>query len=162
MVLFDFVTVTSVFWLILAASIVHVFEEYYGGFVEMMRKYSPIRGMTKSVFAVVNAVFILLCVLAAIINSAIPVYSLSIAALIFINSLIHFGAAIRVRGYAAGLVSAIFLYIPLSISAYLLYSQAGLSNLFTFWLSFAVGAGWMGLALAYGLAINRGARRPKN
>jgi hypothetical protein len=156
----DFITVVNVFWLILVASVVHVLEEYFGGFVDMMQKYGPIRAISKSLFVAVNAVFIFLCILAVVINASIPTYSLSIAALIFINSFIHIGGAVRVKGYAAGLVSAVFLYIPLSVYAYVLYVQAGLLNPGVFFLSFALGVGWMGLAVAFGLASGRRAKIP--
>lgn len=156
----DFITVVNVFWLILVASVLHVFEEYFGGFVDMMQKYGPMRAMSKSLFFAVNAVFIFLCVLAVVINATIPTYSLSIAALIIINSFIHIGGAVRVKGYAAGLVSAVFLYIPLSVYAYLLYSQAGLLNQGVFFLSFALGVVWMALAVVFGLASGRRAKSP--
>jgi hypothetical protein len=159
MAMLDFLNVASIFWIILVASATHVLEEYFGGFVEMFQKYSPIRGMTKGVFLVVNSAFIILCALAAVINVLVPIYSLSIAALIFINSFIHVGGAIKARGYAAGIISAILLYIPLSVYAYLLYSEAGLLGMSVLVSSFALGASWMGLALCLALAIGRRARR---
>ncbi|WXG44341.1 MAG: HXXEE domain-containing protein [Promethearchaeati archaeon SRVP18_Atabeyarchaeia-1] len=161
MALLDFLNVVTIFWLTLGASVLHVLEEYFGGFVEMMRRYGPLRGITKGVFLLVNAVFIVLCLLAAIINAAVPVYSLSVAALIFINSLIHIGGAARAKGYAAGLGSALFLYIPLSIYAYILYSQAGLLDPVILLLSLLLGAAWMGLAVGYGLAVGRLAKPSK-
>jgi hypothetical protein len=154
-VLLGFVDVTSIFWIILFASALHVVEEYFGGFVEMMRKFSPLRGMTKSIFLVVNFVFLILCLLAAIINVQVPIYSLSIAALIFINSFIHIGGAIRVRGYAAGVISAVLFYLPLSICAYVLYSQAGLLEPIVLVSSIVLGGGWMALAIGFGGLFTR-------
>ena len=158
----DFVNASTIFWIILLVSMVHVFEEYFGGFVKMMQEYGPMEGMTKNLFLTVNAVFILLCALAAIINVSVPIYSLSIVALIFINSFIHIGAAIRVRGYAPGIITAVLLYMPISAYTYLLYFQATLLDPIVFGLSFMLGAAWMGLAAGTGFIFSRRKkRRPK-
>lgn len=130
-----FITVNKVFWLVVGAAVVHVLEEYFKGFIDQMKSFAP--ESTKQLFIivnVVNALFIILCILAAIINKAIPFFSLSIAGLLFINAEIHIYATVRHKKYAPGLVSAVLLYIPLGFYAYYLYNEAGLLTLsdFTF------------------------------
>ncbi|MFB0561951.1 MAG: HXXEE domain-containing protein [Candidatus Lokiarchaeia archaeon] len=137
----------------MAAAVIHVFEEYFKGFIDWMKETYP--GGTKSLFIVVNAVFIILCVLAALINVAIPFFSLSIAGLLFINPLIHIGGTIRYRRYAPGVVSAILLYIPLSLYAYYLYAEAGLVTLIVFILSVVLAIVWQVTPLSYMLIRKR-------
>ena len=153
------ITVETVFWLVVAAAVVHVLEEYFKGFIDWMKNYSP-KGFidwTKSsspkditlLFIIVNSLFIILCVLAAIVNKAIPFFSLSVAGLLFINALIHISATIRFRRYAPGTVSSILLYVPLSFYAYYLYAEAGLLTLTDFTPSVILALVWQALPIGY-------------
>jgi hypothetical protein len=96
-----------IFWLILAVSIVHVVEEYYGGFVGQVKKFLPEANVSQ--FVSVNMTLLVMCFIACIAGTACLAYSLSMAALIFINVLFHIGGTIRPRGYSAGLISALLL-----------------------------------------------------
>jgi ABC-type multidrug transport system permease subunit len=151
------ITVETVFWLIVGAAVIHVFEEYFTGFMDWMKNYSPKGFMdlkkfspkgTKLFFIIVNSLFIVLCVLAAIVNQAIPFFSLSIAFLLIINALLHVSGAIRVRSYAPGVVSAVILYIPLSFYTYYLYYEAGLLALTDFTLSVVLALVWQIVPIA--------------
>ena len=62
--------------------------------------------------------FLVLCFIAVVVGSASLIYSLSIAALLFINVLFHIGGSIRLKGYNAGLITALLLYLPVSTYAY--------------------------------------------
>jgi len=157
-----FITTVTVFWFILAVSAIHVMEEYAAGWVKWVnRSATPISGITMGQFYVVNGIFIFLCTLAVIINTVFPIYSLSIAALLFINAIIHIGGTIKFKGYTPGVASAIILYVPFSLCAYYLYAQAELLTLMTFVLSLALGGLWMTLAVAFALVHNRHPRKPK-
>ena len=81
--------------------------------------------------------------IAVIVGSSNLVYSLSIAALLFINVLFHVGGSIRLRGYNAGLVTAVVLYLPVSIYAYYYFWNNGSLTPFEFILSILLGAFWM-------------------
>jgi hypothetical protein len=158
----SFITVDTIFWLVLAVSAIHVVEEYAGGWVKFVNSFhSPIGHTTMGTFYLVNGIFILLCLLAALLNSSFVVFSLSIAALLFINSLIHIGGTIKFRKYNPGVLTGILLYLPLSIYCYYLYDQAGLLGLANLILSIALGAGWMGFAVLYGIAASQSSKRNK-
>jgi hypothetical protein len=152
----SFVTVETIFWLVLAVSTIHVAEEYAAGWVKFVNSFhNPIGHTTMGAFYLVNGIFILLCVLAALLNASFIIFSLSIAALLFINALIHIGGTVKLKRYNPGVVTAVLLYLPLSIHAYYLYDQAGLLGLTNLILSIVLGAGWMGLAVLYGIAAGR-------
>lgn len=106
----------------LIAAILHVLEEFIlpGGFLVFMKKMSPkFAPFATPAFAIViNGLFLLLCGVGVFIGRNVPVFGLSIAALVGINGLIHLGGAVRNRGYAPGLVTGGLLYLPLAVIAY--------------------------------------------
>jgi hypothetical protein len=138
-----------IFWAILAVSIVHVAEEYFGGFVGQMKRFLPETDVSQ--FVSVNMTFLIMCFIACIVAAASLVYSLSMAAVIFINVLFHVGGSIRLKGYSAGLISALLLYVPVSVYAYYHFWSSGLLTQSTVILSFLLGAFWMGLVLVHQL-----------
>nr|MDO8079532.1 HXXEE domain-containing protein [Candidatus Freyarchaeota archaeon] len=146
------------------AAVFHILEEYFTGFMDWMKKYSPKGFMDLKNFSprgaalffiIVNFLFIVLCVLAAIVNQAIPFFSLSVAFFLIINALLHVSGMIRFRRYAPGVVSAVFLYIPISFYAYYLYFEAGALTLIDFTLSVVLALVWQVIPLAFILIGNR-------
>jgi hypothetical protein len=106
----------------LIAAILHVLEEFVlpGGFLIFMKKMAPqIAPFATPGFAIlINGLFLLLCVIGVWFGRSVPFFGLSIAALVGINGIIHTAGAVRVRGYAPGLVSGVLLYFPLAVIAY--------------------------------------------
>jgi len=106
----------------LIAAILHVLEEfvYPGGFMGFMKKMAPPFApfITPTFAIVINGLFLLLCLVAALIGRIAPVLVLSIAALLGINGMTHALGAIRARRYAPGMLSGVLLYLPLAILAY--------------------------------------------
>ncbi len=119
----------SVFWMFVLASLVHVGEEYFfpGGFLQNIRRLYPRYASAFTVLfaVVVNTGFVLLVIIGALVGERFLVFSLSIAALLFINSLAHLAGTIITRHYQPGVISGLLLYIPLSVTAYLLYFASG-------------------------------------
>jgi hypothetical protein len=118
-----------VFWVFLAASLVHIGEEYFfpGGFVQIMQKLNPrwAPAITVPFTVTVNLLFILLVLVGAIVGETSLVFSLSIAALLFLNGIAHLVGTIFTRHYVPGLISGLILYIPLSITAFHTYVCSG-------------------------------------
>ena len=129
------------FWLVLVSGLLHVIEETLTGWVSWFQRYIP--SMTARQFWIVNALFLLLCVSALMVNAAFPLFSLSIAALIAVNGFIHIRNSVRERRYTPGLVTAIFLYQPVATWTYLIYALAGLIPLPIFLGSLLLGVAWM-------------------
>ncbi|MGZ7108432.1 MAG: HXXEE domain-containing protein [Methanobacterium sp.] len=131
-----------IFLLILIVSIIHVIEEYFGGFIKQMKQNVPEKFATAvdlSQFVSVNLTFLILCFIAVIVGSSNLVYSLSVATILFINVFTHIGGAIRLRGYNAGLISALLLYLPVSVYAYYYYRNIGAITQIDIFLSIALG-----------------------
>jgi len=112
-------------WSIVVASLIHIFEEYYGGWINWVQKYA--KGVKLSHFVMVNLVFVGLCVVASICDSLL--FKLSIASLLFANSILHIVPTFIFRHYSPGIWSAILLYLPLS---FLSFYAAWLDNSLTF------------------------------
>jgi hypothetical protein len=106
----------------LAASILHMVEEYFypGGFMGVMKGFNPKFApfVTPRLAIIINGLQLVLCVIAMVVGANLPVFSMSIAGLLFINALMHIGACVRVKGYSPGVVTGVLLYLPLSIYAY--------------------------------------------
>jgi hypothetical protein len=109
------------------AALLHVVEEYYvpGGFFDFVRRLGTgiAEQLTLPVAIVVNGLFLLLALLAAILWRDYPVPSLSIAGLLLVNALIHVAGSLRAKAYAPGLVTAVILYVPLSLAAFVIAAK---------------------------------------
>jgi len=118
-----------IFVAFLAASLVHMGEEYFfpGGFIDFMRRLNPrfAAELTPSVAVTINGAQLLLCLATIAVGERFLIFSLSVAALLFINAWMHLLGCIRVRGYAPGLITGVLLYLPLSIYAYSSYIGSG-------------------------------------
>jgi hypothetical protein len=107
--------VNILFIALLIAAGIHILEEYLfpGGFAEAFNKLIPRAShlFTVEFHIVVNGVFILICILAAIIGRANYVLSMSAFGLVFANAMLHIrGAIIRKGYYPGGFIGNIHLY----------------------------------------------------
>ncbi len=118
----------KIFWYLAAASGAHVVEEYFwpGGFLESAKEIAPgaFEHASLPIIVGVNASMIVGCIFGALMRKRNPVYGLSMASLLFVNSLLHTGAALRMRKYVPGLVTGLVLYVPLSLSAFSWYKKS--------------------------------------
>ena len=92
-------------WAIIGASIIHISEEYFGGWLQWVQRHA--KGVTQIQFVFVNSLFVALCIIAAFGTSLI--FKLSIASLIFSNALIHIVPTLVFKHYSPGIWSAIVL-----------------------------------------------------
>jgi hypothetical protein len=130
-----------VFWAILGCGILHIAEEYLTGWVPRFQERFP--GMTEGKFWIVNALFLLLCWAAVVVNVTVPLFSLSAAALVLVNAVIHIANSVRESRYSPGLITATILYLPVGAVAYLTYAIAGLTPLPVLVGSLLLGIVWM-------------------
>jgi hypothetical protein len=72
----------------------------------------------------VNASMIIGCIFGAMMRRRNPIHGLSMASLLFVNSIIHAAGSIRMKKYMPGLVTGLVLYVPLSISAFSSYAKS--------------------------------------
>jgi hypothetical protein len=149
-------------WIFIAlpiAAALHIFEEYIfpGGFAEAFRNLLPRAShlFTVKFHVVVNSVFFLLCLIGALIGKANLVLSLSIFGLIFTNAILHIRGAILKKGYYPGVISGVFIYIPITIYAYSLFITSKQLTWIQAGLSFLLGVLYMGVLMVYVLVQQR-------
>ena len=97
--------------LIVIIAILHVIEEYYGGFIPFVSDIVP--GITLAHFLFINALFILYVIVALMSNRQILV--LSVPLLLIVNAAIHIISFIVFWPYSPGVITSVFLYIPVSV-----------------------------------------------
>ncbi|MCX6001588.1 MAG: HXXEE domain-containing protein [Chloroflexi bacterium] len=113
----------------LIASVLHMVEEYFfpGGFMAVMKRINPSFApfVNVPVAIVINGLQLLLCVIVIFIGAGNLAFSLSAAALLFINGLMHLGGAVKLKGYAPGVITGSFIYIPLSVYSFYYFAASG-------------------------------------
>ena len=153
---------TWLFTGLLIASMLHMVEEYFfpGGFMVVMKRMNPAFAPFVNVpmAIVINCLQLLLCIVVIFVGVSSLAFSLSAAALLFINGLMHIGGAIRLKGYAPGVITGSVIYIPLSVYTFYYFAASGQLNT-----DDAVTAGVLGILyqivpLAYFLAMKLLAR----
>jgi hypothetical protein len=143
-------------WIFLSlpiAAILHIFEEYAypGGFAEAFNKLLPRAShlFTVNFHIVVNGVFFLMCIIGVIIGRANLILSLSVFGLIFTNAILHIRGAIIKKGYYPGVISGLFIYIPITIYAYLYFISSQQLTWTQAGFSFVMGMGYMAALMIY-------------
>ena len=142
-----------IFSVFMIASLLHMTEEFFypGGFMRSMKnlnpKFAPFVNAKAAI--VINGLQILLCIVVMIIGERNLAFSLSIASLVFINFLMHIAGAIKTKGYAPGLITAIVIYLPLSVYSYYHYFSSGLLNISQFNISLILGIAYQLVPLVY-------------
>jgi hypothetical protein len=108
-----------VFIAMVGAAVLHVLEEYVypGGFADWMRRSNPrfARLITARFAVIINGLFLVLCIVGAILARTSLILGLSVAGLLFVNGCMHLGGTMRARRYVPGVASGVVLYIPLAL-----------------------------------------------
>jgi hypothetical protein len=151
-----------IFSAFVVAAVIHVLEEYAypGGFSDWMRSLNPrfAPWITARFAVIINGLFLLLCVMGAMVASKGLVFSLSVASLLFFNGLIHLAGTIRAKRYAPGIISGVLLYMPLSLYAFYLFASAGRLTLAGSAIAGLVGVLYQAVPIGY-LGLSSRARR---
>ena len=118
--------------LIFIAAVIHVLEEFFlpGGFIESAKNtlakinLSRISGaLDNNLVFVINAMFILLCIINIFFGGTVLHYS--IAALILFNAITHIAVSIINKRYVPGLVTSVLIYIPLAVYIFSTFGKTG-------------------------------------
>lgn len=108
---------------------IHMGEEYFypGGFMDVMKRLNPRFAplVTAPMAVIINGLQVLLCIVAIAVGKNALAFSMSVAALLFINGLAHIMGCVRVKGYAPGVITGFLLYMPLSVYAYYTFISSG-------------------------------------
>ena len=135
------------------AVIIHILEEYRFDWVKWANDFIP--GIAFGQFIIVNALFVILCLMAAIVGGGSIVFSSSIFSLLLVNSLIHITTTIKLGKYSPGLVSAVLIFIPLGLYGYNNLFKQDMITGKEFMISMFVGILWMSFPLIYHLILTR-------
>jgi hypothetical protein len=142
-----------VFIALVGAAMIHIFEEYVfpGGFADALKNLLPKSAhlFTSGFHWVVNGLFLLLCIGSALIGRSQLVLSMSIFSLVFVNAVLHIRGSILKKGYYPGVISAVFLYIPLAVYAYPGFLGNGQLNWLEGLMSGLLGVLFMGVLMCY-------------
>jgi hypothetical protein len=136
-----------VFWALAGAALVHVAEEYLGGWVPSVQRYIP--GVTWSQFVIVNAAFLILCVAGAVVGTTRLTLALSVASLVLVNAAIHVAASLALRQYSPGIISSVLLYLPFGLYAFYAAARSGEMSLGTGLRAALLGVLWMAVPLGF-------------
>jgi hypothetical protein len=141
------------------AAALHIIEEYVypGGFAQAFNRLLPRAShlFTAKFHIAVNGVFFLICIIGALIGKANLILSLSIFGLIFTNAALHIRGAIIKKGYYPGVITGIFIYVPITVYAYLYFITSQQLTWIRAGLSFALGVLYMGVLMIYVLVQQR-------
>jgi hypothetical protein len=144
-------------WVATAAYGLHVFEEFSLNWRDWARAVIGLR-VEWSDFYVVNALVIVLGIVATNLASAAPAVALSFPALMLINAVFfHIVPVIVTRGrYSPGVATAIVLFLPIGYACFHVAGAAGLLDTGALVASFAIAAALM----AYPIVLIRLRSRP--
>ncbi len=102
-------------WLFVPAYVVHVAEEWFGGFPQWIGTIVG-QPLPATAFFVVNGIALVLAIVgirAAIGSDRYGWIAVAIATIVLVNTLAHAAGAALTGTYSPGLISAVVLYIPL-------------------------------------------------
>jgi hypothetical protein len=147
-----------IFQTFVGAAMLHVLEEYFypGGFPDFMKGSAPAFApfVTTRFAILINGLFLILCILGAIFGRSALVFGLSIGSLLVFNGLTHLAGSLRAGRYAPGMISGLLLYLPLGITAYVLFLRSGQLSVPQALLSVALGMAYQIMPVGYvGLAL---------
>jgi hypothetical protein len=123
--------VNCIFVAFLIGSLLHMVEEYFypGGFIDVMKRFNPRFApyVTTSMAVVINGLQLLLCSIAIVVGRRVPIFGMSVAALLILNGFTHVAACVSTRRYVPGVATGLALYIPVSVYAYYLHIGSGIA-----------------------------------
>lgn len=134
---------TWLWWAPLAAAALHIVEEFAlpGGFAAWDRRYRPDlrKSITPRLHVIINAALLLACLQVALLSRAGGAGAqrfavaawLTISALLFSNAVFHAVGTLQTRTYSPGLVTAVLLYVPVTVYGYAHFLRNGQASLLT-------------------------------
>jgi hypothetical protein len=117
------------FWILTTAYAGHILEEYVLDWRTWAQKTSKLK-MEWSEFLIANFAVIVFGISASCVGFDCPVFSYMFIGLAATNGLFaHIGSTIVTRKFSPGLITSVFLFIPICIWAYIIAKQQGILTL---------------------------------
>ena len=140
----------AIVWLLLGAYAIHMLEEFALNWRDWARAVLklPVEWPT---FYVTNSIVVVLGIVAGQLGGSHPLFGLSLAALMLINAtFFHVLPVIRFYGrFSPGLITAVVLFYPCAIWAYIAAFNEGLVDTASLVGSFAIGAALMATPIIF-------------
>lgn len=131
-------------WLAVAAYALHVMEEQISDWPAAARRSMQL-SIEYASYRVITTVYLILGAVAAYLVGSLPVLALGFAAFLLINALyFHIWPMIRVGGLVGGIITAVFLFLPIGIVQYYLPGTTQRD----YWLSVVIGVVLVAFPLA--------------
>jgi uncharacterized protein with HXXEE motif len=127
----------ALLWVLPIAAAAHVFEEFVfpGGFKAWYSRYRPETATSFTpAFAIgINALLLVGCSLPLLSGPTPQAVSLwlTLAAVVAGNAVFHARATLRMREYSPGVVTGLFLYVPLAVVGFIHFVRVGQASLGT-------------------------------
>ena len=137
-----------IYWTPLAAACLHITEEFLlpGGFADWDRRYRPAiaASITTRFHVIINGLLLLLCYDVGVLRGTQSgvILWLTLTALQFSNAVWHLNGARKTRSYSPGMVTGLFLYIPLAIYGYVHFLRNGQASVLIAVFAFAFGVSY--------------------
>ncbi|MBL6935428.1 MAG: HXXEE domain-containing protein [Alphaproteobacteria bacterium] len=133
-----------ILWLNVMAYALHIIEEYAMDWRGWAENSLGFKGIEWGQFYVVNACAMVVAIAAAVIGWRLPEVSLAVPATFFINAVFfHLLPTLRMGVYSPGTATAVVLYLPVTVAAYILADMDGVLTLRVGVISFLLGAALM-------------------
>lgn len=136
------------FWLLPRIIALHIIEEFLfpGGFRGWYQSYRPAiaASLTARFLITINTILVIVSIL-PLLMGATPhgvALWLTIAAILFSNSLFHVMAGINSKHYNPGLITSLLLYLPLPVFGYWYFISTGQASPETAGISFIIGSSY--------------------
>lgn len=129
------------FWALTVAYAAHILEEYILNWKDWAEKTSNMT-MKWSEFFVANFAVIILGISCSFVGFECPIFAYMFVGLAMVNALVaHIGTTIVKRRFSPGLITSIFLFLPISTWAYIVAANKGILN--SYFLIISLGSGFL-------------------
>lgn len=113
-----------IFWLLPASAALHIVEEFIfpGGFTAWYKDYMKdvSSSFTTRYLVIINVVLIVFCILPLFMDTLQGASLwLIVASIVTFNSFFHIKGTYDLKKYSPGVITSVFLYIPLTIYGYI-------------------------------------------
>ena len=108
-------------WLFPISYLVHIAEEYWGGFPAWIARFWGVESSLSNFLSWNGGAWIMMAVGVALVlrTKSYRWLLVSFGTVVLINGLVHAGASVLTRSYSPGLISGLLLFIPLGAIALL-------------------------------------------
>jgi hypothetical protein len=105
-------------WLFPATYLLHIAEEYWGGFYVWLSRVAGV-DLSREDFLLINAVALVVMTSAMAVTASgrAPWLLTAFATVVIVNGLLHIGGSIATRSYSPGVVTGALLWVPLGTYA---------------------------------------------